>query len=257
MKTQLLEDIGDSHCPPASPLQQTEPAPGDRLRQPPANPASTSRRPGTWRQRVPAASAGVGQAARSEPPPARPSPPLFSADIDPLAESWAIANPDAGRTWFERWGRRAAAWSAGLAAALLVSGGAAWMIGERETDQALASVAAVPLEHPPPPVRRAAIAPREPAMLQASDLVLPLPEFHPALPVLVPTLDPARPVRNRRTLAVRKAPSRPEPPAPDPAQERAAQAAETLRQCRAAGYHAEQCIKRSCVATPYGIACKG
>jgi hypothetical protein len=33
--------------------------------------------------------------------------------------------------------------------------------------------------------------------------------------------------------------------------------AETLRQCRAAGYHASQCMRRGCVATQYGLACRG
>lgn len=32
---------------------------------------------------------------------------------------------------------------------------------------------------------------------------------------------------------------------------------ETLRQCRAAGYHTTQCLKRGCVATKFGLACKG
>lgn len=41
------------------------------------------------------------------------------------------------------------------------------------------------------------------------------------------------------------------------AAEPAAQQAETLRQCRAAGYHASQCVKRGCVATRFGLACRG
>lgn len=36
-----------------------------------------------------------------------------------------------------------------------------------------------------------------------------------------------------------------------------AQRAETLRQCRAAGYHASQCLQRGCVATKFGLACRG
>jgi hypothetical protein len=32
---------------------------------------------------------------------------------------------------------------------------------------------------------------------------------------------------------------------------------ETLRQCRAAGYHASQCVRRGCVATKFGLACRG
>lgn len=33
--------------------------------------------------------------------------------------------------------------------------------------------------------------------------------------------------------------------------------AETLRLCRAAGYHASQCMRRGCVATKFGLACRG
>lgn len=33
--------------------------------------------------------------------------------------------------------------------------------------------------------------------------------------------------------------------------------AETLRQCRAAGYHATMCIQRGCTATKFGLACRG
>jgi len=33
--------------------------------------------------------------------------------------------------------------------------------------------------------------------------------------------------------------------------------AETLRQCRAAGYHATKCMQRGCVATKFGLACRG
>lgn len=243
MKTQLLEDIGESIPPPDPPLQQTDADPGDGTRLPAAAPAPSTRRPGTWRKRE----------APAAPPP--PPPPLFNADVDPLAECWAIANPDTGPTRFERWGRRTAIWSAGLAALLLVAGGAAWIVNERMTDEALATVAAIPLPAPPA-VTRAAIEPSEPALLQASELALPVPELHAGLPVFAAAPQPAKPVR-RRALAEKKAPTRPSPHVPDPAQVRAAQTAETLRQCRAAGYHAKQCLERSCVATPYGIACKG
>jgi hypothetical protein len=33
--------------------------------------------------------------------------------------------------------------------------------------------------------------------------------------------------------------------------------AETLRLCRAAGYHATACIKRGCEATRFGLVCRG
>jgi hypothetical protein len=39
--------------------------------------------------------------------------------------------------------------------------------------------------------------------------------------------------------------------------ERAGALTETLRQCRAAGYHAAKCVQLGCTATQYGLACKG
>jgi hypothetical protein len=39
--------------------------------------------------------------------------------------------------------------------------------------------------------------------------------------------------------------------------EHTSQLADTLKQCRALGYHASQCLKRGCTTTRYGLACKG
>ena len=76
-----------------------------------------------------------------------------------------------------------------------------------------------------------------------------------------------KPVRER-VLARASVPSRPAPPAPPaPPTRTAVQEAapppvedpltETLRMCRAAGYHATACLKRGCEATRYGLACRG
>ena len=46
-------------------------------------------------------------------------------------------------------------------------------------------------------------------------------------------------------------------PAPAATPARADSMAETLRLCRAAGYHTTQCIERGCTATRYGLACRG
>ena len=54
-----------------------------------------------------------------------------------------------------------------------------------------------------------------------------------------------------------KATAQARPAQPEPQEERGSQLAETLKQCRAAGYHAELCLERKCVATKYGLACKG
>lgn len=209
------------------------------------------RRPGTWRQRderiVP---------PPPPPPPPPPGRPFFQLDADPLAEVWAIANPDTGPTWFERSGRRTAAWSSAAAVLLLLAGGAAWMYRESRTDHALASLASA-TQHTE--ALRTALRYVQPIDVEASELDLRAPEFIADVPDFTATPEPVKRVRSRPPAiakVVRKAPP-PPLPRPDPAKARADRMAETLRQCRAAGYHAEACIKRGCVATPYGIACKG
>ncbi len=60
--------------------------------------------------------------------------------------------------------------------------------------------------------------------------------------------------RSRQESLARPAPS----PDPGPSQPAATGAlAETLRMCRAAGYHATACIKRGCEATRFGLVCRG
>lgn len=249
MKTQLLEDIGENHSVPIIPPKNAAP-------QPAAAPLQDEDkwRAGPWRQRASAPLDERTAPAYAAPEP--PAPPLHTLEPDPLAECWAIANPHIEPPWYERWGRRAAAWSAGLAALVLVAGGAAWVYKETKTDQALA-VASAALDAPVPAyVTRAPLRTAEPIEVLASELELDAPGFQAEVPDFLPTPVAARPARSR-VRAVAKAPRRVAPPPPDPAAVRASQMAETLRQCRAAGYHAQQCIKRGCVATPYGIACKG
>jgi hypothetical protein len=64
--------------------------------------------------------------------------------------------------------------------------------------------------------------------------------------------------RHRKAAAVMAAraaePARAPAPAPKPVRN---DMEETLRQCRAAGYHTTQCIERGCQATKYGLACRG
>ncbi|MBQ5950298.1 hypothetical protein KBW98_22660, partial [Massilia sp. ST3] len=61
----------------------------------------------------------------------------------------------------------------------------------------------------------------------------------------------APPAVVRAEAASPQAPARADTPPADGA------LAETLRQCRAAGYHATLCIKRGCSATKFGLACRG
>ncbi|MCC6069785.1 hypothetical protein ACFSQU_02495 [Massilia sp. GCM10020059] len=256
MKTQLLEDIGENHSVPIIPPKNVAPAPANGTPPPAAAPSQEADkwRAGPWRQR---ASAPLGEGAAPAYAAPEPSdPPIHTLDPDPLAECWAIANPDIEPAWYERWGRRAAAWSAALAALVLVAGGAAWMYKETKTDQALA-VASAALDAPVPGyVTRAPLRTVEPIDVPASELALDTPGFEAEVPDFSPTPVAAKPARSR-VRAVAKAPRRVAAPPPDPAAVRESKMAETLRQCRAAGYHAEQCIKRGCVATPFGIACKG
>lgn len=241
MKTQLLEDIGENHSVPIIPPKSA------------AAPTADKWRAGPWRHRQPPAPAPSHE--ESVPPVfvAPPSqPPIHSLDPDPLAESWAIANPAAEPPWHERWGRRAAAWSAGLAALVLVAGAAAWVYTETKTDQALAVASGALDSAVPASVTRAPIRAVEPVDVLASELDSSAPDFQAEVPDFAPT--PAARAPRARVRTAAKAPPRRAPP---PAPTRESQMAETLRQCRAAGYHAKQCVKRGCVATPYGIACKG
>ena len=66
-----------------------------------------------------------------------------------------------------------------------------------------------------------------------------------------PTAKPAR----ERVLA--RAPAVPAPTAPPSQPDPESPLAETLRLCRAAGYHATACLKRGCEATRFGLVCRG
>lgn len=258
MKTQLLEDIGENNSLPVIPPENSRPAQvNEPVRRPVAGPQADKWNAGPWRQRQSA----TPESPTNEPvfaaPPPPPEPQIHTFDPDPLAESWAIANPDTGPGWFERWGRRAAAVTASLAALVLVAGGAAWVYTETKTDQALA-VASQALDEPATAAFRSApIAQVPPIDIQPSELAPLEMDFYADVPEFDPTPVAAKRPRSRvRKIAA--APRRPAPPpAPSAAEIREAKMAETLRQCRAAGYHAQQCVKRGCVATPYGIACKG
>ncbi len=258
MKTQLLEDIGENNSLPVSPPKNSPPAPVNAPeQQPAAAPKADKWTAGPWRQRHGVAAGKPTSEPIFAPLPPRPEPQIHSFDPDPLAESWAIANPDSEPTWFERWGRRAAAITASLAVLVLAAGGAAWVYNETKTDQALA-VASQALDEPGPAYARSTpVAEVPPIDIQPSELAPLEMDFYADVPDFDPTPVAAKRPRSRvRTIAA--APRRPAPPpVPSAAEIREAQMAETLRQCRAAGYHAQQCVKRGCVATPYGIACKG
>ncbi len=73
-----------------------------------------------------------------------------------------------------------------------------------------------------------------------------------------PALAARAPVKARAPASPKRtpAPAVKAETAPAPAS-RGNDMAETLRQCRAMGYHSTQCIERGCYTTKYGLVCKG
>lgn len=144
-----------------------------------------------------------------------------------------------------------------------------------------------PLPYEPPPLR----------MLPPEALVVAAPEPAPPARIVEPAVAPpaprpaakkpvARPTPQRRVAAApvkrdKPADRKPAPPKgpservlaraladaqrsrqeslarPNAAEEASGPLSETLRLCRAAGYHASACMKRGCAATRFGLVCKG
>jgi hypothetical protein len=201
------------------------------------------------------------------------TPPL---DIDPTPtdfnfSDFAGGNEDrapkplpARRTWLDRWGR-IATWCIVLLITPLVAGGAFWLYNENKVDRTMSMLAKDPLpprlNHPipglattpPAPTIATTIAPAiAPAIAPTVASTPPLEEA-PRAEVSVPPQAPAAvPQRTSRKLAQKTAPSGgvPEP-------DRAQLWSETLKQCRAAGYHAAKCARLGCTTTKYGLSCKG
>lgn len=128
----------------------------------------------------------------------------------------------------------------------------------------------VMLEQPAPPVKTAVVSEPVPAPAPTSTPAAQATPAPPAAEAVAPEPEPAPPVaKPRRKEAVARrdddAPQRPAPrPRPQPAvaatesaPSRDEQMEETLRQCRAAGYHTAQCLEKKCQATKYGLACRG
>lgn len=114
---------------------------------------------------------------------------------------------------------------------------------------AAAPLAAAPVADTAPPVKKPAVkrAP-ERRVAAAPDKRKP-PAVRKAAPASTPK--PAR----ERVLA--RAPAVPARSAPPSQPEAESPLAETLRLCRAAGYHATACLKRGCEATRFGLVCRG
>jgi hypothetical protein len=162
----------------------------------------------------------------------------------------------AQRTWLGRWGR-IATWCIVLLITTLVAGGAFWLYNENKVDRTMSMLAKDPLpprhNRPPPALAMTPPAPTiAPAIAPTVASTPPLEEA-PRAEVSVPPQAPAAvPQRTSRKLAQKTAPSGgvPEP-------DRAQLWSETLKQCRAAGYHAAKCARLGCTTTKYGLSCKG
>jgi hypothetical protein len=254
MKAQLLQDIGESHTtarPPnagaprvAAPQPPPEPEPEQDPEPPP---------PRVWSKRV-------------EPEWREPETPPLDIDPTPMDFSFsdfAGGNADsapkplpAQQTWLSRWGR-VAAWCIMLVITTLVAGGAFWLYNENKVDRTMSMLAKDPLlpRHNRPPLAVAATPPMptiEPAIAPAIASVPPAEEA-PRAEISAPPQAPAAvPQRTSRKLSQKTAPS-----AGVPEPDRAQLWSETLKQCRAAGYHAAKCARLGCTTTKYGLSCKG
>jgi hypothetical protein len=201
--------------------------------------------------------------------------------MDDPARAPAADEPD----WFQRWGRRAATGTAALLATLAVAGVGLWVYNENKVDKSLSVLAKAPIPArpalPAPGVRTLpapAIAPPTAAAAAAGPQAAANPQAAAqaatqaaAPPPLAASTGPPAvnepPGRTERTgrPRTRSLASRTKTPPAAAVQakyasqkpERAGALTETLRQCRAAGYHAAQCVQLGCTATQYGLACKG
>ena len=257
MKTQLLQDIGDSGAAPPGfdgrKRPRGGPAPGAPPA-PPAAPAAHKARPAVWHraQAAPDATAQLPEPEGRVEPSVDPAQDVATApEPDWLAE---LMRQDAARADAQqkagRWRRRVFGWSIGAGVLALVAAGALWMIEARRVDGAMEVVAAGSPALTPAPV--AAPAPTLAPVLSSP---------RPAPTILEEVVKPAEPVSTepampgiRREHAVSKGASR----APvEHVQSDRRRREETLLQCRALGYDEGQCIRRECEMTRFGLACRG
>lgn len=130
---------------------------------------------------------------------------------------------------------------------------AAAIAAGKPADKAADKLAAKPVDKPAdkPVVRRSpererrVVAAAEPVKRQRAVAKKPAPARERVVARASPT--PARPAPAARPSAPAAAP----PPVADSPLE------QTLRMCRAAGYHATACLKRGCEATRFGLVCRG
>lgn len=252
MKAQLLEDIGNNHQLPPPPRSNARAAEPQQQQQ----------------QQQPA-------------PPDPPPPPPWAPSQAEMESRYGDENAADAGDWFDRWGRKAASWVAVLVTALALSGTGMWLYNENKVDNTLQVLAKAPI--PARQAKPAPVAATTPATPPATATPAIPAEPQLAAPAAAQTPAQAAPHASRGTgetasaepdpVVEAKAPRARTPSAvgaraakkATPAQasysetksERVDKVSETLRQCRAAGYHAARCVQLGCEATKYGLACKG
>ncbi|MEX5746091.1 hypothetical protein [Massilia sp. X63] len=126
---------------------------------------------------------------------------------------------------------------------------AATIAAAKPADKSADKLAAKPADKPvvrrSPERERRVVAAAEPVKRQRAVAKKPAPARERVVARASPT--PARPAPAARPSAPAAAP----PPVADSPLE------QTLRMCRAAGYHATACLKRGCEATRFGLVCRG
>ena len=290
MKTQLLEDIGQSATLTLVPSGKVLNATAENLEQDIAQALaamSDTPRPvfGVWRQKPasePIAPANVEpeqQAAplqavhedavapvehtfAADPPPTDQPPrdPLFEFTV-PWSSTPAedVFKPEP--SWFERWGARYLLPGLGMLAAALVILGGLWFYEERKDATALALVADEVKAQP-----------------QVNKAVQVAPVAAPTVPPMVllkPEPAAVAEPDNKKVQASHEPEqaAEPAPVAPLPKRVRRAERAPVvladaksepvsgttamLKACREHGYQAAQCVKRACSMTKYGFVCRG
>ncbi len=274
MKAQLLADMGDSGSRTGEPQEKATPQ-GER---PPVAPEAREQaalRPeSVWRHRS-AASDDAERPADG----ARAESPFASERMD-----WVAEPPRLDVSWLDRWGRRALAWSASALALVLAAGAGLWAYNETRLARTLAVVAGESVGSVPRageggmPAPGAGASPG-PASLEMAPSATGTPaasESPPSASLDAPDIHGAEEIQSPPSegasgeAAAASSRSPPARPPASAAQDREAKPAratveqtpqddlsETLRLCRAAGYHASLCLQRGCVATRYGLACKG
>lgn len=163
-------------------------------------------------------------------PPSPPPPPRDPADWKGFADGELSMDSfdEQGATrphWFVRWGRKLATSGLVLTMLVLLAAAGIWFYNETKVETAMVVLAQQSLPAPEAPTPAAPAPAPQPVAATPPPKQAPLP----------------------KTTVARAA------PAPSPAR----QLDETLKQCRAAGYHAAQCIERGCRMTKYGLACRG